>query len=584
LQIIAPTGRFSIANGANFSTNAQFFNAGTLAVGATSTFSAGPSFLNFAGTTLSTGTYDLVGTLEFAGANIETNAANLTLSGTASRLLNSTTGGNGLALFAVNAPSGTFALSGDRNFTTAGAFTNDGTLSVGAGSSFVINGGLNNFSGKTTTLTGGSYEVGGTLEFAGANVATNAAAIALTSSTAKIVNSTTGTNGLANFDENAGNGTFSLSGGASFTTVGAFTNNGTLSVGSGSVFGIKGALANISPATGTLTGGTYDVSGTLQSAAANIATNAANIVLNGGSAQVLNATTGKSALANFSANAATGAFGLSGGQSFSTAGAFANAGTLSIGTGSTFQVGGAGSFKQTAGSITNDGTLVASGGVTLSGGSLLGDGTISGNIISSGVVTPGSSAVNTGILTDTGKYTQNAGGSLDIVIGGTTAGTTYDSLHTTTAVLGGTLKLSEATGFVPTVGSTFKILNFTSETGKFAAVTGSAINSTEAYTVTYQPTDVLLTVVSTSPSASSATISDSPTARIADSRDEEVRSPPVIRSDDVGLRLAAVLKDLNAAYAADGTRTAEGAARSALVSQATAKRISLPEPGKNRVR
>jgi hypothetical protein len=93
LQIIAPTGRFSIANGANFSTNAQFFNAGTLAVGATSTFSAGPSFLNFAGTTLSTGTYDLVGTLEFAGANIETNAANLTLSGTASRLLNSTTGG-----------------------------------------------------------------------------------------------------------------------------------------------------------------------------------------------------------------------------------------------------------------------------------------------------------------------------------------------------------------------------------------------------------------------------------------------------------------------------------------------------------
>jgi hypothetical protein len=39
-------------------------------------------------------------------------------------------------------------------------------------------------------------------------------------------------------------------------------------------------------------------------------------------------------------------------------------------------------------------------------------------------------------------------------------------------------------------------MNFGSETGTFGTVNGLAINSTEHFTVTYQPTDVLLTVVS----------------------------------------------------------------------------------------
>jgi len=49
---------------------------------------------------------------------------------------------------------------------------------------------------------------------------------------------------------------------------------------------------------------------------------------------------------------------------------------------------------------------------------------------------------------------------------------------------------------VPTIGSTFKIMNFTSETGTFATVNGLAINMSEHFSLTYQPTDVLLTVVS----------------------------------------------------------------------------------------
>jgi hypothetical protein len=84
---------------------------------------------------------------------------------------------------------------------------------------------------------------------------------------------------------------------------------------------------------------------------------------------------------------------------------------------------------------------------------------------------------------------------LDISISGTTAGTKYDQLNPTTANLSGTLNISRAAGFVPTIGITFKIMNFTSETGTFATVNGLAINSSEHFTLTYEPTDVLLTVV-----------------------------------------------------------------------------------------
>ena len=57
-----------------------------------------------------------------------------------------------------------------------------------------------------------------------------------------------------------------------------------------------------------------------------------------------------------------------------------------------------------------------------------------------------------------------------------------------------TSPLSRPTGFVPSIGSTFKIMNFTSETGTFATVNGLGINTSEHFTITYQGTDVLLTV------------------------------------------------------------------------------------------
>src|SRR4029077_12488709 len=83
-----------------------------------------------------------------------------------------------------------------------------------------------------------------------------------------------------------------------------------------------------------------------------------------------------------------------------------------------------------------------------------------------------------------------------IYINGTMAGTKYDQLNPSTASLSGTLNISLPTGFVPNIGNTFKIMNFTSETGTFSTVNGLSINGTEHFTLTYHPTDVLLTVVS----------------------------------------------------------------------------------------
>ena len=476
---------FTIKGGRNFTTVGNFTNDGSLTVGSGSKFDVNGDLTNFSGTKLTGGAYSIGGVLQFNGANIVTNAASITLSGTSSKIVNQT-GGNGLARFATN--NGSFTINNGRNFTTAGAFTNNGTLAVGSSNStFDVNGNLTNFSG--TTLTGGTYNLDGTLQFNGANIVTNAANITLSGTTSQIVDQHAN-NGLANFATNTGS--FAINGGRNFTTAGNFTNNGTLTVGaSNSTFGVNGNLTNFSGT--TLTGGTYNLTGTLQFNGANIVTNAANITLNGTSSQIIDQN-GKNGLANFATN--NGTFALAGSRSFTTAGNFANAGTFTINTGSTFTLGGSGMFTQSGGKTVDNGTLSAPGTVSLVGGSLFGTGSITGGVQSSGTVTPGDSSTLTGILTDTGTYTQNSAGTLDISIGGTAAGTKYDQLNESSASLNGTLNIGLINGFIPKVGNQFEIMNYTSESGTFATVNGLKINNNEHFTITYQGSDVLLTVVS----------------------------------------------------------------------------------------
>src|SRR4029077_17219766 len=123
------TGSFALAGGRSFTTLGNFTNNGTLTVGGGSKFDVNGNLTNFSGTTLTGGTYNVTGTLQFNGANIVTNAANITLSGASSAIINQSAA-NGLAGLDIN--NGSFGINTGRNFTTSGNFTNNGTLTVGS--------------------------------------------------------------------------------------------------------------------------------------------------------------------------------------------------------------------------------------------------------------------------------------------------------------------------------------------------------------------------------------------------------------------------------------------------------------------
>ena len=285
---------------------------------------------------------------------------------------------------------------------------------------------------------------------------------------------------------------------------GNFTNTGTLMVAAGSSMNLtNGDFTNL--VSGTLSGGTYNVTGTLQ-LPGNITTNDARITLTGLTSQILNPST--SALTGFVTNAAMGSFDVAGGQTFTSAGTFTNQGAITIGKGSVFTVGEGGLYVQNSGRTTVNGELTTSStddsgfepaaiSVKISRGSLFGSGgRVAASVSSSGTVTPGVSGTSPGKLTITGTYQQNAVGALDTNIGGASAGQ-FGVLNVAgTATLGGTLNISLLNNFVPTVGATFEILTAKQVKGTFATVNGTAINSSEHFTVTYNSDNVTLTVVS----------------------------------------------------------------------------------------
>jgi len=250
-------------------------NKGTLNVSAGDTMqigtSAGGALTNFSGMTLKGGNFDVSGTLQFGapGTSLVTNNAHINLTGAGSQVIDFG-GGNILAGFATNNKGASFTLGIGRNFTTAGNFTNNGTLTIGAGDAFKINGNLTNFSGGT--LTGGTYNVGGILQFNGANIVTNAASITLSGTGSQII-SEISANALANFAMNASTGAFMLASNQNLTTAGgSFTNAGALTIKKGSIFTVGGSSFNF-----TQTGGTSTIDGKLTSSAAG------TLTLNGGS-------------------------------------------------------------------------------------------------------------------------------------------------------------------------------------------------------------------------------------------------------------------------------------------------------------
>jgi hypothetical protein len=456
--------------------------------------------------------------------------------------------------------SGTLDAETGGKLTVTGGMTNAGTLSTngtnagGAANTVTITGKLTNSAAGTVTIGANSdtsdkatvgtlansgavnVDTGATLTLSTAGSDTNAGTIAVTgtldvkaATTLSGAGSVTLTGGaitgiaagltLTNASTIQGSGTISTLGITNsatgiltanqsaalviLPTATGLTNNGTLGVATGDTMKIGtsagGALKNFSGT--TLTGGTYNVGGTLQFGASGttIATNAAKITLSG-AGQMLDFGS-HNILAGFTTNAAAGSFTLASGASLTTTGgSFTNAGLFTISTGTTFTVGGSTfNFTQSGGTSTVNGTLTSStlGTMAVNGGSLFGSGTLGYNVVDDSILSPGSSVATTGKLSVADTYSQGSSGALDIAIDGATVGTKYDQLKVTQgATLGGTLNISLGTGFTPTVGQTFTILTASTVTDQFATVNGLAINGSEHFTITYNAGSVVLKVVS----------------------------------------------------------------------------------------
>lgn len=145
-------------------------------------------------------------------------------------------------------------------------------------------------------------------------------------------------------------------------------------------------------------------------------------------------------------------------------------GTLTVNNGITNNVGGI--FSAGAGT-----TATVGGPGFINHGLLKGAGTIAGNVTSDGTVGPGNSP---GALNITGDYTQLANGIFDVEIGGTLAGSEYDTLNVSgTASLDGTLNVSLfdlGSGlFAPQAGDSFDILTAETLSGSFSSLSYAAL-------------------------------------------------------------------------------------------------------------
>jgi len=134
---------------------------------------------------------------------------------------------------------------------------------------------------------------------------------------------------------------------------------------------------------------------------------------------------------------------------------------------------GAGTLTLSSISTYTGGTIIDGGTLVVDGSQALGFGDV---ILNNGVLTADPQTINV-----TGNYTQHAGGTLLLAIGGTGAGQ-YDSLNVSGhAALGGTLQLVPTNGFVPKPGDQLSVVTAAGGiSGEFANfVNGFSVFRTE---------------------------------------------------------------------------------------------------------
>ncbi|HJQ99505.1 MAG TPA: hypothetical protein VJ826_14415, partial [Candidatus Polarisedimenticolaceae bacterium] len=173
---------------------------------------------------------------------------------------------------------------------------------------------------------------------------------------------------------------------------------------------------------------------------------------------------------------------------------FANAGSVQA-LASSMQFSGG--FTQTAGSTTlSGGTISSTTPLDIQGGTITGIGTATASLANGGHAVPG---LSIGTLALTGNYTQSASGSLDVQIGGHTAGTEYDQITVTgSATFAGAVNVTLANGFVPVGGDSFTLMTYASSTGAFSTSSLPPL-AQGCWRTFYNPTALVLEVWTVAP-------------------------------------------------------------------------------------
>src|SRR5579863_10021054 len=366
LTSITSAGALTIG-GLAFTDAGAFSNAGSLTILGGESFTVG-SLTQISGSSLTAGTYVLDANLNLSGTaqTITTNAATLTLAGgTIENTSNST---NALAGLATNSGKLTIGGAGNNVSTTAASFSNTGTLTINGNDSFTA-AKLTQISG--TTLSAGTYALGGNLDLttAGISVTTNSATLTLQGGT---INSN-GVNALAALAKNTKTLTIAGTGNNVSTTATTFTNSSTVTVNAGDTLTLTGAGHTYSQTAGTTT-----VDGTLT---------ATNITATGGSIFGAGNLAGNTSVGNATGAAVTLNVGDNG-----------KAGLLAI-TGTYTQLA-TGTMNVSIGGLTT-GTYSA---MSVSGNASLG-GTLTAAIVNGLVLTASNIGDTFTILTTTGTLT-----------------------------------------------------------------------------------------------------------------------------------------------------------------------------------
>lgn len=162
-------------------------------------------------------------------------------------------------------------------------------------------------------------------------------------------------------------------------------------------------------------------------------------------------------------------------------------GSLRIGLDPSNAVGGAGTVT------TLDGAMIQAADVTVGPFSTLGgNATVAAALVTNrGIVAPG--GVAPGTLTIDGAYTQQAQGRLSIDID--QSGADRLAILDDVATLAGQLSITTPPGFAPANGTVYTIVSATSRVGTFSSVVSTPMPGGRSFSVAYNPSSVVLTVV-----------------------------------------------------------------------------------------